>query len=82
MTPCYGWNTDIVNFPWRCCCGRPENKHFELTTVQEENEEGEVAIKIGKGHVFDSGHHEEEVFETKDAVELRKGKDWCTKSDG
>ena len=79
--PCDGWNIDIVNFPWRCCCGRPENKHGKLTTVQEENEGDEVASEIGEEDVFDSSHNEEEEFETKGTVLLVKGKGWCMKSD-
>lgn len=62
------------NKPELCCCGRPENKHGKLTTVQEENEEVEVASEIGEGDVFDSNHNEEEEFETKDSVLLVKGK--------
>ena len=81
MTPCDRWNIDIINFLWRCCCGRPENKHGKLTTVQEENEEVEVASEIGEGDVFDSNHNEEEEFEIKDSVLLVKGKGWCMKSD-
>lgn len=80
LTGCYGWNIDIVNFPWRCCCGRPENKHFKPTTVQEENEVAEVTSEIG-GDVFNSSHNEEGVVETKGTVELQKGKGCCTKSD-
>ena len=74
---------DIINFPWtsRCCCGRPENKHGKLTTVQEENEEAEVASEIAEGDVFNSSHDEEEDFETKGTVELVKDKGWCVKSD-
>ena len=30
----------------RCCCGRPENQHSKLTTVQEENEELEIAHDV------------------------------------
>ena len=32
-----------ISVLFRCCCGRPENQHGKLTTVQEENEEIEIA---------------------------------------
>ena len=34
-----------MSYP-RCCCGRPENQHSKLTTVQEENEELEIAHDV------------------------------------
>jgi len=48
--------------------------HMELMDLDEENEEGEVPSEIGEGDVFNSGHNEKEVFETKGTLELQKGR--------
>lgn len=57
--------------PGLCCCGRPENKHGKLTTVQEENEEAEtVSEAAGES---ESSDNEDEAFELEERVKFAKG---------
>ncbi|KAJ7392349.1 hypothetical protein OS493_012008 [Desmophyllum pertusum] len=49
--------------PGLCCCGRPENQHGKLTTVQEENEELEIANDAAEECAdSDNSQPEDEVF--------------------
>ena len=56
---------------FRCCCGRHENQHGKLTTVQEENEELEIANDAAE-ESNDSDNSQPEVFETGERVKFVK----------
>lgn len=58
----------------RCCCGRPENQHGKLTTVQEENEEVEIANDAAEESADDSLPEDE--FETDEKVKFVKSQGW------
>lgn len=58
----------------RCCCGRPENQHGKLTTVQEENEEVEIANDAAEESADDS--LPEDKFETDEKVKFVKSQGW------
>ena len=59
----------------RCCCGRPENQHDKLTTVQEENEEIEMASDAAEDSADNS--EPEDEFETDGKVKFVKIQGWC-----
>lgn len=58
----------------RCCCGRPENQHGKLTTVQEENEEIEMASDAVEESADNS--QSEDEFETDGKVKFVKSQGW------
>ena len=58
----------------RCCCGRLENQHGMLTTVQEENEEVEMASDAAE-ELGDNSQPEDE-FETDEKVTFVKSQGW------
>jgi len=59
---------------YRCCCGRHENQHGKLTTVQEESEEVEMASNAAEESVYNS--QPEDEFETDDKVKFVKSQGW------
>lgn len=58
----------------RCCCGRPENQHGKLTTVQEENEEIEMASDAAEEYADNS--QPEDEFERDEKVKFVKSQGW------
>lgn len=58
----------------RCCCGRPENQHGKLTTVQEENEEIEMASDAVEESADNS--QPEDEFERDENVKFVKSQGW------
>lgn len=58
----------------RCCCGRHENQHGKLTTVQEESEEVEMASDVAEESAYNS--QPEDEFETDDKVKFVKSQGW------
>lgn len=58
----------------RCCCGRPENQHGKLTTVQEENEEIEMASDAAEESADNS--QPEDEFERDEKVKFVKSQGW------
>lgn len=58
----------------RCCCGRPENQHGKLTTVQEENEEIEMASDAAEEYADNS--QPEDEFERDENVKFFKSQGW------
>ena len=59
----------------RCCCGRPESQHGMLTTVQEENEEVEMASDAAE-EFADNGQPDQDEFETDEKVKVVKRQGW------
>lgn len=67
-----------INNLFRCCCGRAENQHGILTTVQEENEELEVASDAAEDNTDsdDSQPEDELQSETKERVQFINSQGW------
>lgn len=65
----------------RCCCGRPENQHGKLTTVQEENEELEIANDAAEECAdSDNSQPEDEVFNgTNERLKLVQSQGWLNR---
>lgn len=64
----------------RCCCGRPENQHGKLTTVQEENEELEIANDAAEECAdSDNSQPEDEVFGTNERLKLVQSQGWLNR---
>lgn len=66
---------NFITLVHRCCCGRPENQHGKLTTVQEENEEVELASDAAVESADNS--QPEEEFETDEKVKFVHSQGWC-----
>ena len=62
----------VLNYYYRCCCGRAENQHGKLTTVQEENEELEIANDAAEesDSYLNNSEPEDEVFNTEESVQF------------
>ena len=58
----------------RCCCGRRENEHGKLTSVQEENEEVELASDAAEESAVNS--QTEDEFETDEKIKFVKSQGW------
>lgn len=63
-------HVDDEKNPGLCCCGRPENQHGKLTTVQEENEEIEMASDAAEESADNS--QPEDEFERDENVKFVK----------
>ena len=65
----------IIALVHRCCCGRSENQHGKLTSVQEENEEVELASDAAAESADNS--QPEESFEADEKVKFVHSQGWC-----
>lgn len=85
---CFSFSHLVLCIVFRCCCGRAENQHGKLTTVQEENEELEIANDAAEESGTDSDNSQAEVFDTDEKVKFVKSEGWfknyclyCTRSE-